>query len=550
MGSMALVAHCDESNECGRQATTRKSACVSPPTAEVFRLGCTRGGHIVDPILEDRLRYCQTLPTLSTVALQVLDLAKDPAIDFAAVARCISHDPGLAAKVLRVANTAFYGNRRHCNNLRQALTQIGLDNAVSLALGFSLKLSLAVSPQCVLDHNYFWRRAILCATSARALGQAVGVSRQEDLFLGGLLQDAGMLILDSITGEQYGNIANGKAHVDLADIERQILGTDHIEVGTWILTQWQLPEYLMQLVRFSHAPSAPDIPQNLKEMSHCVYASGAVADCWLHEASEPTIRQASIICQEWLDLDRTAFHDVMESIAKLLPGMSAFLEIPALAPGQIEGILEQAKELLVLRTLHLIAEVQEVKSDAAALKSRTQALETRATMDCLTGLYNRSWLEEHLAKEFARAREHDVPLSIAFVDLDRFKKINDTHGHLVGDEVLRSIAQILTENLRQSDRIARYGGEEFVVILPGVGSQAASVALKRFLDALRNYENVSSTVSSIRVTASIGLATYGGPGIPVKTVDSAVDLLRAADRALYAAKRRGRDTMVIYETDN
>jgi len=493
--------------------------------------------------LEDHLRYCQKLPSLSTVALWVIDLANNPSADFGDVARCIGLDPALAAKVLRVANSPLYGKRRNSDNLRQALTQLGLDNTVSLALGFSLMSSLRATEQGFLDRKHYWHRAILCAIAARALGQFVKVPQLEELFLGGLLQDIGMLILDSVMEERYGEVANGRDHAELVAVEREALATDHIEVGAWVMKHWQLPEYLRSFTLCSHDPEAADLPRDRVTMTRCVHVSGQLADCWLFDNSEVHTIRASNSCRQWLGMDDDVFHGVMEAIASELPSVAAQMDIPVLTSVQIAGILEQAKEILLARTLQLITEVRDVKSDADALKCRTRALETQASMDRLTGLFNRSGLEERLASEFALATEQRMPLSIAFIDLDRFKQVNDTYGHLVGDEVLQSTAGVLAANLRQTDFIARYGGEEFVVILPGADAQAARLLTERLLVALRSHGGASSTVKSIRVTASIGLVTYTADATEFA---DAVDLLRAADRALYAAKHRGRDKVVIY----
>src|SRR5690606_6153542 len=102
----------------------------------------------------------------------------------------------------------------------------------------------------------------------------------------------------------------------------------------------------------------------------------------------------------------------------------------------------------------------------------------QASRDALTGVYNRHQLHSRLEQEFEIAQRHGRPLSIAFIDLDDFKRVNDSHGHLVGDEVLRNFALALQGALRASDVIARYGGEEFLVILPNTTSAAAQAVLQ------------------------------------------------------------------------
>lgn len=496
--------------------------------------------------LEDRLRHCQTLPSLSAVALRIIDLAGNPVADFGEVARCVNMDPALAAKILRVANSPFYGKRRRSDNLRQALTLLGLDSTVSLALSFSLMTSLRGRAHGFLDTECYWRRSIYAAIAARVLGDHQNIPYPEELFLAGLLQDIGMLILDTVMGEEYGTVANGTDHPDLTEAEHRSLGTDHLEVGTWVLKYWQLPEYLQQVVTFSHDPTDEAVPDALGPLVRCVAASALIADCWIFAKSDAHTLRAAAACRQWLDMDDDVYHGVMDRIGKELPETAALFDVPALDPAQVTGVLEHAKDILMIRSLHLISEIKRSRTDAEALETRTRALQAQASRDSLTGLFNRGWLDENLQIEFAHATEQNWPLSVAFIDLDHFKRVNDTHGHLAGDQVLRSVAQVLTTSLRQADLITRYGGEEFVVVLPGTGSEAAESVMNRLMRALRDREHALATGGAIRVTASIGLATHSTADA---WFESASDLLRAADRAVYNAKREGRDTLSVYVAD-
>lgn len=174
-----------------------------------------------------------------------------------------------------------------------------------------------------------------------------------------------------------------------------------------------------------------------------------------------------------------------------------------------------------------------------ALVSRSHRLLRMATSDPLTGLFNRGYVDDRLAVEIARARRHRRQLTLAVVDVDRFKMLNDTHGHSAGDAVLRKIGAIFRRSFRQSDTIGRYGGEEFVVILPEMDLPAA----RRKLEALR--ELVASTPialdsrgETVVVTISAGLA-----GLPVDGEDAA-GLFALADERLFQAKREGRNRVV------
>ena len=165
----------------------------------------------------------------------------------------------------------------------------------------------------------------------------------------------------------------------------------------------------------------------------------------------------------------------------------------------------------------------------------------QAMRDPLTGLYNRRPLEESLQREIARARRKSDSIGVMSIDADHFKRINDAYGHDGGDVVLRAVARLLLECVREDDVVCRAGGEEFVIILPGMGRDAV---LQRAELVRRVIEQTPIEVGpeTVRMTASIGVAAYPEHGA------EAGQLLRAADAALYAAKASGRNRVAAQTT--
>ncbi len=159
-----------------------------------------------------------------------------------------------------------------------------------------------------------------------------------------------------------------------------------------------------------------------------------------------------------------------------------------------------------------------------------------ALTDTLTGLYNRRYASSHLSTLIEQARTSGKSLGLLLVDIDHFKSVNDTHGHAVGDEVLRAVANRLSRHLRGFDTVARWGGEEFVVVMPEANLQVASSVAERLRRKVASGPvAVSNGTIELTVTVSIGVAVTG-PG--AETMDT---LLHAADAAMYAAKRGGRN---------
>lgn len=180
-------------------------------------------------------------------------------------------------------------------------------------------------------------------------------------------------------------------------------------------------------------------------------------------------------------------------------------------------------------------------SERVVAETRIHALNAQlqdlATRDVLTGLFNRRHLQSRLAKDLADCAAAGTPMSVIMLDLDHFKVVNDTHGHLVGDEVLRSVGRIIAERVRATDMACRYGGEEFLVVLPGLPSGPAMQRAESLRTRIRD-ATVSAGSPNLKVTASLGVATYPQDG------ETGELLLRAADEALFGAKRAGRDRVV------
>ena len=193
-----------------------------------------------------------------------------------------------------------------------------------------------------------------------------------------------------------------------------------------------------------------------------------------------------------------------------------------------------AHELRVrLRAGNRILDLQE-----QLLKAR-EALRLQATHDSLTGLLNRASILELLQTELERAAREQGSLAVLMADLDRFKQINDTHGHLVGDETLRVAAQRMKACLRRYDTVGRYGGEEFLIVLPGCDFAASFREAERLQNAIAA-EPFRMGALSLPVTCSLGVSWRACPA----SVDTDV-LIREADLALYSAKSRGRNRVEL-----
>lgn len=210
-----------------------------------------------------------------------------------------------------------------------------------------------------------------------------------------------------------------------------------------------------------------------------------------------------------------------------LPGF-----LPELIQNSLSQLLIFGFSLLAIRIVFhaLASEHDKVRIYAIELEKRNQELQEMALRDRMTGLYNHHHTFDVLHQECLRARRHDYPLSIVMMDIDHFKRINDSYGHLQGDKVLIKAAEIIRSCVRNVDIVGRYGGEEFLIILPQTPLMGAVDVAERIR---REFHRHDFGIPLLRVTASLGVAEYNG-----EETEKFVD---RADQELYRAKQNGRD---------
>ena len=190
---------------------------------------------------------------------------------------------------------------------------------------------------------------------------------------------------------------------------------------------------------------------------------------------------------------------------------------------------------------------QDVINAAVAVIQRAQMVESTmadnarleqlAQTDALTQLLNRRALTERITAEMERALRYDSSMALLMIDLDHFKRVNDSYGHLVGDDVLRDVAALLTKTIRTTDMVARYGGEEFLVLLPETDDAGAAMFAERIREAVESHDfGGPADQPGLGLTTSVGVATF-----PAARIESVEDLFARADAALYRAKADGRN---------
>ncbi|HTV95812.1 MAG TPA: GGDEF domain-containing protein [Steroidobacteraceae bacterium] len=487
--------------------------------------------------LKSKLKASLNFPSPPAIAQQIIALARDPDTDISQIAATISRDPALAAKLLRVANSALYSQQRKSTNLRQALIVLGLQGATTLALGFSLVGAYKGLKSNAVDYDHYWRRAILSASAARCFGALHNASAADDIFLAALLQDIAILGIDRAEPDFYRELPGDASHRAFSEHEAGRLGTDHAELGAWLLEYWKLPGALCRAVAWSHEPPAAHRSTPTGMAACCVALGSECVEVLL--APPPAAADFAALTEraaQWLGIDAPAVAEVMGQIVAEIPEIERLFDTTLLKADAASVILAQARDLLILRNLQSLGQVSNLRATNLSLEARTAQLEDEQRRDRLTGLYNRGYLDLLLRREFQAAASGNWPLSVVYVALQRFEEINEAHGREAGDAVLLSTARTITAVARDTDYVARYGGTEFVIVLPGLASRGAGIFCERLTARLHGTSHAIGGTQRT-VTASVGLATHA----PEKPFERASHLINAAERCASRAGRSGRD---------
>jgi diguanylate cyclase len=262
---------------------------------------------------------------------------------------------------------------------------------------------------------------------------------------------------------------------------------------------------------------------------------------FVQEISQATFR----ILKEALE-GVVATGTVTQDYSERLNVFATRLETDKLDPEALKEIIEA----LILDTRkveqsssELSQQLEKAKQEANELRQRLEQAEREATRDVLTGLYNRKYLDKALQALHSLYREKGAPFSVIMMDVDHFKKINDTYGHKVGDSVLSFIGQTITGSVKGRDVPARYGGEEFIVLLPATSSEDAC----KLAESLRK-QICSKALKVTKTQKTIGIVTVSCGVAQIRDEDSVDSVVDRADQALYLAKESGRNR-VLSEKD-
>lgn len=476
------------------------------------------------------------LPTLAPVAMEVIRLADDERASLGDLAAAIGVDPGLAARLMRLANSATYGQSQEVTNLDRATALLGLRTVKLLSLGFTLVANMNEGP---IDTAIIWRRSLATSVMARRLAAERDRRLGDDAFVAGLLSNIGKLALaqEAI----YADAINERGPWLSAADEQELLGFVSDEVTSRILASWGLPPVLSEAIRTRASPDETDPMAHLAAILQVADAAAVLLLVESDEDKATALEHVRLSAAAYLGMTMGEVEAVIRELNDELNEITAMFEFETITSTPITEIVASAQEHLARISLDIVSTLTQEQQRNEQLAEVNERLEAEASTDGLTGLPNRRTFDAYLSNQVSgRVRSpRGTSLGLIIFDLDYFKSVNDDFGHAVGDVVLRTIAARIGSGTRRSELSARIGGEEFAVVLPDTSPLELDKAAERFR-AMVSDEPVETDVGPLSVTVSVG-AVHATSVAP----ESVTALFKTADDALYESKKNGRDQVTI-----
>ncbi len=485
----------------------------------------------------DKILNCQTLPSLPGVAMRVLELAQNRNVAAAEIASTIQADAALTAKVLRTVNSSFYGLSTPCPSIKRATSLLGINSVKSIVLGFSLVDS---TKRAGLDRSFdmltYWRRGVYSAAAARTIALTLRLFDPEEAFIGAMVQDIGVLAFAATLRADYDKViaAADSDHDSHSAAEIAAFSVDHTQVGALLAEKWRLPPQIVECIRWHHSANLCSPAHEV--LVRCVHA-GKVAAAALSSAT-PDKRKLGA----YVSLMRTAFGVESQAAREMLVQINEGAEQLSKSMEIKTGTAADTSELLSMAQDQLIVTQEELHRESLQLRQSNEDLARKNVTDALTGAFNRAHFDCEIAAAWEASNKNRTPLSVLFSDADKFKSVNDTHGHQAGDAVLIELSKRMRETLGELGTVCRYGGEEFAIIVPGADiSRAEKIAelLRKKTCATPFLCTIDGSKQlTLPVTISIGFAAHD----PAQSEFASFEqLVHAADSGVCNAKQSGRN---------
>jgi diguanylate cyclase (GGDEF)-like protein len=491
-----------------------------------------------------------TLPSPPLGLALVLEAAENEDTSLQRLGWLINREPSLTTHVLKLSNSAAYSVGRQVSSVSQATVYLGARTIRNMTLSHIVRtVSLSVDVG-TFDTTLFWEHSLRRAGAAHVLATRLAFDDPGEAFTAGLIQDLGLLVM----AVQWPDLAPEiEAAMALPIDERRarevaLTGTTHDAIFALIADSWGVPQEITRAIAEHHAEVIKLPNRRGQVLAEILRLSDAVADLTQVSPTPDALTRARGCLDNLRGGKRISLETVIDETVRAMSEMSSALEIRVRPQPSYEELIRVAHRVVAKVSARYEDETRRLEAMLAQqvalrrdLESKNEQLARLATTDPLTGVANRRALCDHLDVALQRARDHGEPVTLLMIDLDRFKLVNDTHGHDAGDAVLKETATRLSGALRGGDVLGRLGGEEFAVVLVGCLPEHGPYVAERLriMLGLRPFRLPSGDL--VKVTTSIG-GTSVAPGQALTLEET----LKRSDLALYACKHSGRNRVSWY----
>lgn len=483
-----------------------------------------------------RIDALSFLPTTAAVAMKFVELGKDPEASPADYVKVISSDSSLSTKLLALANSSWFGVRNRVTKVQVAVNLLGLGTVRTMAISYcltGLHSELRLKPE---ESKIFWAASLCKAVAAKQLAARIDPKLGEEAFAAGLFQDFAIPIMFSASRERVMSVLEA-VDSDLPTriaSERAAFRMDHAELARAVAIKLELPEVFIDAVAMHHDKAGLKESLESPVLADAVYGAGLfphVLEAWnRHDARE----LRSLLAGLAKPIEANEF---LESVQKEFDQLYAYFEQGDPPETRLTEVLEAASREVAETTARLVGTVQELMSQAASagkevdkLLKQKDSLQEAAALDKLTGVLNREAFSSKAEELIKAADQFVVGYALVFIDLDRFKQVNDSLGHSAGDAALCRVASAIKNNLKKTDAVGRYGGDEFVAILHNYSDVEVAQTIGKITQAAK-----TQTGEQLEISLSIGII-YAPPRSPAQKL---TDLISQADAFMYQSKRAG-----------
>ncbi len=488
----------------------------------------------MDHDLLEEVLSCPTLPSLPAVALEVIELTRDVNVEMDKLAATIQNDQGLSAKVLKTVNSSYYGLRKKCGTIKQAIVVLGLSTVKSLTLGFSLVSSIDLKDKQGFDHNEYWRRGLFTGVASRSIAKVGCPDYQDEAFLGGLLQDVGMVALFETLGDRYVRILEqtGGDHRKLAGFELAEFELQHTDIGAMMATRWKLPEELIQPVKYHERPSAgPSGDMGL--LVKAVGLGNIVADALTSDDSQAIMRRYYKRAKEWFNFTDEQADTIFKEVTSGTKEMAKLFDVdPGVLP-DTDQLVKDARD----QAMRLAIESPSASSGSDGLDD---LILDSPKFDQDTGLLNNIAFEAVLNRSFDQAVATNDPLTLVRVSFER-ETSETPRRPLEQRKLVSGATAMLRKHFGDSGGfIARLDTESFAALVPS----SSRVVVTRTAESFRTEFEQACSDWQISGRTSVGIAYYDHTTSGV--YQRVEQLNAAAARAMKASAQSGGNCIKVF----